>query len=160
VVQGEWKVTPEGSPAPSKISIEFKDTKTSATNLQPAQIDAAGKWTLNIAKEQIPVGRYNATAKLEAPGGETAEGTLGASSVIKWTPDSVISGPDVIRLGNVFFRNEVKNGKEPDTFVGTYTKKGEATDNGNTSPMSGKIEGTSSQKVISDTQAAMRAEMS
>ena len=129
-------------------------------NLQPAQVAEDGKWTLNIAKEQIPVGRYSVTAKLEAPGGETAEGTLGNSSVIKWTPDSVISGPDVIRLGNVFFRNEVKNGKEPDTFVGTYTKKGEATDNGNTSPMSGKIEGTSSQKVISDTQAAMRAEMS
>jgi hypothetical protein len=160
VVQGEWKVTPEGSPAPSKINIEFKDSKTSATNLQPAQIDAAGKWTLNIAKEQIPVGKYSVTAKLEAPGGETADGALGSTSIVKWTPDSVISGPDVIRVGNVFFRNEVKNGKEPDTFVGTYTKKGEATDNGNTSPMSGKVEGTSSQKVISDTQAAMRSEIS
>lgn len=160
VVQGEWKVTPEGSPAPSKINIEFKDTKTSAYNLQPAQVAADGKWTLNIAKEQIPVGKYNVTAKLEAPGGETAEGALGSTSVVKWTPDSVISGPDVIRLGNVFFRNEVKNGKEPDTFVGTYTQKGEATDNGNTSPMSGKVEGTDSRKVISDTQSAMRSEMS
>jgi hypothetical protein len=160
VVQGEWKVTPEGSPAPTKINIEFKDTKTSAMNLQPAQVAADGKWTLNIAKEQIPVGKYSTTAKLEGPEGETAEGTLGNTSVVKWTPDSVISGPDVIRLGNVFFRNEVKNGKEPDTFVGTYTKKGEATDNGNTSPMSGKIEGTSAQQVISDTQAAMRSEMS
>jgi hypothetical protein len=160
VVQGEWKVTPEGSPAPSKINIEFKDSKTSATNLQPAQIAADGKWTLNIEKEKIPVGKYSVTAKLEAPGGETADGALGSTSVVKWTPDSVISGPDVIRVGNVFFRNEVKNGKEPDTFVGTYTKKGEATDNGNTSPMSGKVEGTSSQKVISDTQAAMRSEIS
>lgn len=160
LVQGEWKVTPEGSPAPSKINIEFKDSKTSATNLQPAQIDAAGKWTLNISKEQIPVGRYNITAKLEAPGGETAEGTLGNTSVIKWTPGAIVSGPNVIRVGKVYFKNESKYGQEPDTFVGTYTKKGEATGDGATTPMSGKIEGTDVQKVISDTEAAMRSEIS
>ena len=158
IIEGEWKVTPEGSPAPSIINIELKDSSGGSTNTLPAQIAASGVWTLNIEKEKLPVGKYSGTAKLEAPGGEKAEGALGNTSVIKWVPNDDVSGIEVIKVGKVYFRNETRTGQEPDTYVGTYTKKEEASSNGGSSPMSGKIEGTDAQKVISDTQSAMRSE--
>ena len=159
IIEGEWKVTPEGSPAPSAINIEFKDSSGGSTNTLPAQIHENGKWILNIEKEKIPVGKYSGSAKLEAPGGEKAEGTLGSTSIVKWVPNDDVSGIEVIKLGKVYFRNEVRTGQEPDTYVGTYTKKEEATSNGGSSPMSGKKEGTDAQKLISETQSAMRSEM-
>jgi hypothetical protein len=159
IIEGEWKVTPDGSPAPSIINIELKDSSGGSTNTLPAQISAEGKWTLNIEKEKLPVGKYSGTAKLEAPGGEKAEGTLGNTSVVKWIPNDDMNGPEVIKVGKVYFKNEIKTGTEPDTYIGTYTKKGEGTSNGNSTPMSGKVEGTDLQKVISDTQSAMQTEI-
>jgi hypothetical protein len=161
MISGEWKVTPEGSPAPSKINIEFKDENSNTTYLVSAEIAASGVWTYDVVKEKLPVrsngrGLYSGIAKLEGPGGEKAEATLGMISVIKWVPNDDVSGVELIKVGKVRYRNETRTGQEPDTYVGTYTKKEEAT--GSNSPMSGKIEGTDAQKVISDTQAAMRSE--
>ena len=158
MIDGEWKVTPEGSPPPSAINIEFKNTKTSAINTFPAQIAASGVWTLDIEKEKLEAGYYSGSAKLEAPSDKKAEATLGDIRVAKWIPGDAMSYPEVIKVGKVYFKNEIKAGEEPGTYVGTYTKQGEGTKDGSSTPMSGKIEGTDVQKVISETQAAMRSE--
>lgn len=163
MISGEWKVTPEGSPAPSKINIEFKDENSNTIYLVSAEIAASGVWTYDVIKEKLPVrsngrGLYSGIAKLEGPGGEKAEATLGMISVIKWTPNDDVSGIELIKVGKVYFRNETRTGQEPDTYIGTYTKKEEATSSAGSSPMSGKIEGTDGQKVISETQTAMRSE--
>ena len=158
MIEGEWKVTPEGSPPPSAINIEFKNTKTSAINTYPAQIAASGVWTLDIEKEKLEAEYYSGSAKLEAPSDKKAEATLGDTRVVKWIPGDDMNYPEVIKVGKVYFKNEIKSGEEPGTYVGTYTKQGEGTKDGNSTPMSGKIEGTDVQKVISETQAAMRSE--
>ena len=98
------------------------------------------------------------TAKLEGPKGETAEGSIGSTSVVKWVPNDVYDGPNAVKVGKVYFKNETKSSETPGTYIGTYTKNGEATKEGRSTPMSGRIEGTDIQKVISETQAAADAE--
>ena len=77
----------------------------------------------------------------------------------KWVPNKTYDGPNVIKFGKVYFSNETKSSETSGIFVGTYTKNGEATKNGSSTPMSGRIEGTDVRKLISETQAAMDAEM-
>jgi|GEM_PF-820860 len=152
---GNWTVTPEGSPVPT-INIELTDTKTQTIVTLPTEVTPGGVWKLTIQKVQIIAAQYRVVVKLNASGGEKAESETVNIKFTKWNPNSDFSGIQRVRVGNLVFLHEVRTGTEPGTYVGTYTKASEA--GKDTSPMSGRIEGTDGQKVLSETAASVRAE--
>ena len=164
-ITGLWKATPEGAPPPSKITLEVKIGADTYPINNGVDISASGVWVYNPEKNKFALsfGSKSSvvatiTAKLEGPKGETAEGSIGSTSVVKWVPNDVYDGPNAVKVGKVYFKNETKSSETPGTYIGTYTKNGEATKEGRSTPMSGRIEGTDIQKVISETQAAADAE--
>ena len=74
----------------------------------------------------------------------------------KWTPDKIYD-QSAIRSGKLLYTWQTIAGKEAGNFIGQYTLKGEATNDGS-GPRNGKIEGTDVRDVIKRTTAAGQSE--